>query len=241
MAPAAVRFVAFGGEHFVLLGLFLAGAVGVVLLGRSQRGTPRARRFSRVLAVAISCVAVPSQVLQLTPGYFSLGSSLPLQLCDLAWMAAVWALWTHGRVPVALTYFWGLTLSVQGILTPSLVETFPQPGYLAFWAMHFLIVWAALYLAFGLGLGPGWREYRATVAVTVGWAVLVFAFNSALGLNYGYLNHKPASASLLDPLGPWPVYVFVAIGLVLTGWALITWPWVLAGRRRDRRTPAAGG
>ena len=234
MAPAAVRFVAFGGEHFVLLGLFLAGAVGVVLLGRSQRGTPRARRFSRVLAVAISCVAVPSQVLQLTPGYFSLGSSLPLQLCDLAWMAAVWALWTHGRVPVALTYFWGLTLSVQGILTPSLVETFPQPGYLAFWAMHFLIVWAALYLTLGLGQGPRWREYRVAVLVTLVWAVVAYGFDVVLDVNYGYLVRKPASASLFDPLGPWPVYLMVATGLLLAVWALLTWPWT-------RRTPTSTG
>ncbi len=229
---AAERFVAFGAEHVALLVLFLAGAVGIVALGRAQRGTPRARRSSRVLAVAISCVTVPSQVLQLTPGSFSLGSSLPLQLCDLAWMAAVWALWTHGRVPVALTYFWGLTLSVQGILTPSLVETFPQPGYLAFWAMHFLVVWAALYLTLGLGLGPHWREYRVAVAVTLGWAVLVFAVNEVLEVNYGYLNAKPESASLLDLLGPWPAYVLAGLAILLAGWALITWPWVgVRGRR----------
>ena len=187
--------------------------------------------------MAISCVAVPSQVLQLTPGYFSLGSSLPLQLCDLAWMAAVWALWTHGRVPVALTYFWGLTLSVQGILTPSLVEAFPEPGYLAFWA-H------ALPDRVGRAL-PGLRaRSRSGVAGVPGHGRghprvggPGVRLQRALDLNYGYLNHKPASASLLDPLGPWPVYVFVALGLVLGGWALITWPWVVAGRRRDRRTP----
>jgi len=235
---AAERFVAFGAEHVALLALFLAGAVGIVALGRSQRGTPRARRSSRVLAVAISCVTVPSQVLQLTPGSFSLGSSLPLQLCDLAWLTAVWALWTHARVPVALTYFWGLTLSVQGIITPSLQEAFPDPGYLAFWALHFLIVWSAVYLTFGLGLGPGWREYRIAVAVTLAWAVLVFGINGLLDVNYGYLNRKPGSASLLDLLGPWPVYVLATLGILLGGWALITWPWVVAGRRRDRRTPA---
>ena len=163
--------------------------------------------------MAISCVTVPSQVLQLTPGSFGLGSSLPLQLCDLAWLAAVWALWTHARVPVALTYFWGLTLSVQGIITPSLQEAFPDPGYLAFWALHFLIVWSAVYLTFGLGLGPGWREYRIAVAVTLAWAVLVFGINGLLDVNYGYLNRKPGSASLLDLLGPWPVYVFAALGI----------------------------
>ncbi len=164
MLRAADRFATFGGEHLLLVGLFLVGAVAVVLVGRRQRGTPAARRFSRVYAVAIPCVTVPSQAFQLTPGDFDLATSLPLQLCDLAWVAAVWALWTHDRVPVALTYFWGLTLTVQGIITPSLGQAFPHPRYLAFWAMHFLVVWAALYLTLGLGLGPRWREYRVTVA-----------------------------------------------------------------------------
>jgi hypothetical integral membrane protein (TIGR02206 family) len=185
-----------------------------------------------VYAVVLACVTVPSQVFQLTPGDFDLGSSLPLQLCDLAWVAAVWALWTHDRVPVALTYFWGLTLTVQGIITPSLGQAFPHPRYLAFWAMHFLVVWAALYLTLGLGLGPRWREYRITVAVTLAWAVLVFAINSVLDVNYGYLNDKPGSASLLDLLGPWPAYVLAGLAILLAGWALITWPWVGVRRRR---------
>ncbi len=232
MLLAADRFATFSGEHLLLLGLFVVGAVAVVLVGRRQRGTPAARRFSRVYAVVLACVTVPSQVFQLTPGDFDLGSSLPLQLCDLAWVAAVWALWTHDRVPVALTYFWGLTLTVQGIITPSLGQAFPHPRYLAFWAMHFLVVWAALYLTLGLGLGPRWREYRITVAVTLVWAVLVFAINSVLDVNYGYLNDKPGSASLLDLLGPWPAYVLAGLAILLAGWALITWPWVGVRRRR---------
>ena len=104
MTAAAERFEAFGGEHFALLGLFLAGAVGIVAAraGRSA-GPPRPGWLLQPgrWRCAIPCVTVPSQVFQLTPGpTSSLGSSLPLQLCDLAWMTAVWALWTHGRVPV---------------------------------------------------------------------------------------------------------------------------------------------
>ena len=232
MLRAADRFATFGGEHLLLVGLFLVGAVAVVLVGRRQRGTPAARRFSRVYAVAIPCVTVPSQAFQLTPGDFDLATSLPLQLCDLAWVAAAWALWTHDRVPVALTYFWGLTLTVQGVVTPSLGQAFPHPRYLAFWAMHFLVVWAALYLTLGLGLGPRWREYRVTVAVTLAWAVLVFAVDTVLGVNYGYLVAKPASASLLDLLGPWPVYVLASLAVLLAGWALLTWPWVIVAGRR---------
>jgi uncharacterized membrane protein YwaF len=39
-------------------------------------------------------------------------------------------------------------------------------------------------------------------------------------------------------LGPWPWYLVPVAGLVLGAWALMTWPWVHAGRRRDTE---AGG
>jgi hypothetical integral membrane protein (TIGR02206 family) len=228
---AAERFEAHSPQHFLLLGLFLAGALAIVLLGRHQRGTPPARRTSRVLAVAVLGVAVPSQIYQLTPGDFDLGTSLPLALCDLAWLTAVWALWTHQRLPVSLTYYWGLTLTVQGILTPSLGQVFPDPRFFSFWGLHFLVVWSALYLTLGLGIGPTWHTYRLAVVVTAAWAGVVYVFDLVVDVNYGYLVRKPASGSLLDLFGPWPVYVLVSLGVLVAGWAVLTWPWERAGRR----------
>jgi hypothetical integral membrane protein (TIGR02206 family) len=240
---AADRFQAFTGQHYAVLVLLVVGAVALVRLGRARRGTPGGRRTGRVLAVLLTCVTVPSQVYQLTPGDYELGTSLPLQLCDVAWVAAVWGLWTHRPLAVALTYYWGLTLTVQGVVTPSLAEAFPHPRFWAFWGMHLLVVWSAFYLTLGLGLGPRWRDYRRAAAVTAGWAVAVYVVDVALGVNYGYLVHKPASASLLDPLGPWPVYLVVAAAVLLGVWALMTWPWaaLAGGSRPGRAEPRPGG
>jgi hypothetical integral membrane protein (TIGR02206 family) len=239
MATAAERFEAFSAQHYVVLLLFAVGAVAVVLLGRAHRGDPRAGAFARGWAVAIAFCGLASQAYQLTPGDFALSTSLPLQLSDLAWMAATWALWTRSPVPVALTYYWGLTLTVQAVVTPSLAEAFPHPRFFAFWALHLLVVWAALYLSLGLGVAPTWSTYAVTVVVTLVWAVLVYAFNTAVDVNYGYLNRKPGSASLLDLLGPWPTYVFVSLAILLAGWALMTWPWTAVRRRRRRRDATA--
>ena len=223
MTPLA--FKSFTPEHFGLIAGFLVVCVTLALVGRSHRGTDAELTFRRGFAIAIPCLTIPMQVLQLLPEDFDAGTSLPLQLCDLAWMTAIFALWTRNRYATALTYFWGLTFTVQGILTPSLGETFPDPRYFMFWGMHFLTVWAAVYLTFGLRVPVTWRTYRFAVACTAVWAAVVMVINELTGTNYGYLNEKPSSASILDALPGWPLYVVIEVGILVTVWALMTWPW----------------
>src|SRR5680860_1418663 len=233
MEMAAGEFETFGTSHLVMLIVFALGIWPVVRIGRGHRGTDAAVRFSRAFAVAIPLFTLPLQIIDFTPGEFDFATTLPIQLCDLAWLAATYALWTHRRYAVALTYYWGLILTSQGLLTPALVNDFPSPKFVAFWGVHLLIMWAAIYLTWGLGLRLTWRGFRSTVLTTLVWAVSVFTFNAITGTNYGFLNRKPSTPSLLDLMGPWPVYVVVEIGVVLLVWALITWPWVSASRRRE--------
>ncbi|MGH3562743.1 MAG: TIGR02206 family membrane protein, partial [Mycobacterium sp.] len=94
-----------------------------------------------------------------------------------------------------------------------------------------LVVWAAIYLTWGRRIRPQWRSYRVVVVVTVVWAAVTFVFNSIAGTDYGFLNGKPDTASLLDVLGPWPAYLLTAATLILIVWALMTWPWEWARRR----------
>lgn len=229
---AADEFTTFGTSHWVMIALFFAGIPAAVLLGRAVRGTDREVLVSRVFAVAIPCFTVPLQVIDFLPGNYSLQTTWPLQLCDLAWVAATVALWTRHRFFVALTYFWGLVLTTQALVTPDLASPFPDPKFLAFWGMHYLIVWAAIYLVWGLRRTPAWRDYATTVATTLVWLVTVFAINSALGTNYGFVNRKPPRGSLLDYLGPWPTYVLLEIVVIAAVWALMTWPWVRRGAQQ---------
>jgi hypothetical integral membrane protein (TIGR02206 family) len=235
----AGRFHAYGTSHQVVIVVLLVGAVLLVRFGRSHAGQAGADRLGKALALAILLFMVPLQVLYLTPAYWSLQRTLPLNLCDLAWMVAAYALWTHRRWAVALTYYWGLTLSTQAVITPDLAKDFPDPGFLLFWGMHLLIVWSAVYVAWGLRLTPDWRSYRTAVGLTAAWAVTAFAFNEVAGTNYGFLNAKPPTASILDLLGPWPWYVLAEVVIVCVVWALVTWPWVALARRRPTPTPAA--
>ncbi|HEX8758650.1 MAG TPA: TIGR02206 family membrane protein [Pseudonocardiaceae bacterium] len=227
-------FVAFGLSHGVVVVVLAAVAAALIVVGRRYRGTPTELLLSRAIAVVFAAFLVPVEVYWLLPGQPGMIDSLPLSLCDLAAMATLWALWSHSPTAFALTYFWGLTLTSQAFLSPELNgPDFPSLQFLSFFGMHSLVLWVAIYLTWGVGLRPDWRSYRITLLVTVGWVVVMFAFNHVAGTNYGFLNAKPTATSLLDLLGPWPWYIVTALALGATFWALITYPWT-------RRTHSAG-
>ncbi|MGH3757918.1 TIGR02206 family membrane protein [Actinophytocola sp.] len=237
MALAAEgEFTAYGPSHLLVLLVFAATAAGLVIAGRRYGRSARARLAGRIVAVAMLVVQVGMVVYSNTQSRFGVDHSLPLQLSDLVALSAVYALWSHRHWAFALTYYWGLVLSAQALFSPVLTgPDFPGRDFLVFWSLHLFVIWTAIYLTWGLGMRPGWRDYRTTIAVTVGWAAVAMIVNSLTGANYGFLNRKPEIDSILDVLGPWPWYLVPEIALVLGVWALMTWPWV---RRSARRQPA---
>jgi hypothetical integral membrane protein (TIGR02206 family) len=225
------EFSAYGPSHWAMLVVFVIGAAALVWIGRRQTAT-QARILGRVLG-ALTAVIYGS-VLVYSLRSPTIAGSVPLRLTDLATVAAAFALWSQRHWAFALTYYWGLVLSTQALISPVLVSPdFPHYQFLAFWAVHLLVVWAAIYLAWGRGMRPRWRSYRIAVFTTLVWAAVTFTFNSIAGTNYGFLNGKPANATLLDALGPWPLYLLTGGALVIIVWALMTWPW-----ERKREAPA---
>ncbi|MFC7492759.1 MULTISPECIES: TIGR02206 family membrane protein [unclassified Nocardioides] len=235
---AAERFTAYDASHFGALGVLILGAVLLVVAGRALGDRDPDDRLGKGLAVVIVAAVVPLQVLYFTPTYWSLDRTLPVQLCDVASVVAAYALWTHRRWAVALTYYWGLTLTTQAIATPDLATPFPEPLFLLYWLMHLSSVWAAVHLTWGRRLRPDWRGYRIAIAGTAVWVACVVVVNVVAGTNYGYLNEKPNSASILDLLGPWPWYVLAEAAIIATGWALITWPWVATASASPETEPS---
>jgi hypothetical integral membrane protein (TIGR02206 family) len=217
------QFVAYGPSYWAVIAVFVIGAVLLIWIGRRQTES-QARRLARVLAVVTAAIYAAMVIYTLIPP--SIHWSVPLRLTDLATVAAAYALWSQRHWAFALTYYWGLVLSVQALVSPALESPdFPHYEFLAFWAIHLLVVWAAIYLTWGRRMRPRWSSYRFVVVVTAVWAAVTFTFNRIADTNYGFLNWKPATASLLDVLGPWPVYIFTATALILIVWALMTWPW----------------
>ena len=222
-------FVLFGSAHLVALALCCAAAVALAWWGRRLRGLPAQILLSRTMAVAILITQAGMQTESMLPRNWDLRYSLPLQLCDLAWMIAIYALWTHRSWAFGLVYYWGLTMTFLAMLTPELFMGFPHFNFLMFFSAHAVVVIAGVYLAWGVGLRPTWRLYWLTLASTAAYAVVIHLFNRMAGTNYMFLNGKPEAATLLDYLGPYPLYVLVGVALALLVWGAMTWPWYWSG------------
>ena len=220
----ARQFTAYGPSHWAVLAVFAIGAVVFVWVGRRQTAQ-QARLLGRILGAVTALIYAAILIYIVTPP--SIDYSVPLQLTDLATVVGAYALWSQKQWAYALTYYWGLVLSTQALISPALQgPDFPHYQFLAFWAIHLLVVWAAIYLTWGRGMRPNWRDYRFAIVATLVWATVTFTFNSFAGTNYGFLNRKPSTASLLDVMGPWPWYIVAAATLIVIVWAMMTWPWI---------------
>jgi len=69
-----------------------------------------------------------------------------------------------------------------------------------------MLRWCVVPGLVGTGQPETWSVARAVMGVNV-FAALVGPFDYLYKTNYFYLRSKPANPSLLDFLGPWPIYI----------------------------------
>jgi hypothetical integral membrane protein (TIGR02206 family) len=156
-----------------------------------------------------------------------LAYSLPLQLCDVAIFIAAAALWTRRQLLVEITYFWGMAGTIQALLTPDLPQHFPSYPYFQYYIAHGGVVSAALLLVVGMRRHPRPWAVARVLALTVAYAALVGAVDALTGANYLYLRAKPPAPTLLDLLGPWPLYIVAATGMGVILFAILDAPFRL--------------
>ena len=211
------------------------GAVAATVIVAAV-AVPAARRrpvaVSRALAVLIGATYAVEHADFIARGDWEADFNLPLHLTDAVTLVSVAALWTARPLLVELTYFWALTASLQAVLTPDLGSAeYPDLLFWTFFITHGGAVVAALVLVVGRRLVPRRGAVRRVFAITAGFAVLAAAGNLLTGGNYMFLREKPRSATLLDAMGPWPVYIPVAAALALLLFRLLDEPF---RRRRER-------
>jgi len=208
----------FGPTHLLLLAAIVA--IGW-LLCRECRRNPGCRRAIR-LALGIG-IAV-NEIVWWTFRYAHEGvrlTNLPLQLCDVTLWATVIACLAPIPIVVEFAYFAGLTGAGMALLTPDLWSPWPSYPAIYFFIAHGGIVIGVAILVFGKVCPPRPRAMWRAFGILLVYAGVVGAFNAIFGTNYMYLCRRPASGSLLDFFGPWPVYLLSGAAAALVLFALL--------------------
>jgi len=192
---------------------FVAALLVLLVRARPSLGAP----VRWALAAGIVGLVAFELKVAADEGWLSWKTVLPLELCDAALVLAVFTLLCPRRAPAEVVYFWAGSGTLLAMLTPELPWSFPRWEFVVFFGLHGLVLVAAMVLVFGLGLRPRPRAPRRMLGITAGWAAFVSLVNLVLGTNFMYLRHKPTVATLLDWMGPWPVYIGVggAVALIL--------------------------
>jgi hypothetical integral membrane protein (TIGR02206 family) len=206
-------FRLFSPAHVAALALVAgsATALTVAVRRRPERG-PLVR-----WTLAALLVAATSGFLAATArgGRLGVWDLVPLHLCDFLILVAVYALVRAGRAAAELLWFWGMSGTLLAMITPDLWETWPDWRFVTYFLLHGGVVAAAAVLTLGLGLHPRpgapWRVWAFTNLYAAVVGIVDFAFRK----NFLYLRHKPGAETILDALGPWPVYVFIVDGVAL--------------------------
>ncbi|HEX3674604.1 MAG TPA: TIGR02206 family membrane protein [Rhizomicrobium sp.] len=222
------KFVLFGTQHLIVMALTFAIPAVLALVMHQMRSA----RFDAAVRTGFAAVLIGTwiawYVLFISRGWLTLGNALPMNLCDWTTIAVLIACIRPGQKAFELAYFWALAGTMQGLVTPDVNFSFPEPQFVVFLLGHGAIIAAVIYLTFGTGLRP----VPASILRAAGWS-LVYAAAAGLtdwllDVNYGFFRAKPGHATVFDFMPAWPAYIpeMIALGILAT--VVLYAPWFVA-------------
>lgn len=238
MMHAVTAFRPFSTEHGIA---FLAGAGCIAALIFAGRKGGNARKLATAVLAFCNLAAYPMNLAAwMAPGLTpAMDNLLPFHLCDIAAITAGFALLLRKHTLAAVTYFWGLAATFQALLTPAISVGFPAWAFITFFIQHFAIVGAALFLPIVDGWRPErpwWKTPLKIYVLTVIYLLCAMGINALLGTNFAFASRPPDNPSLIDHLGPWPVYLISLNVICLAVFLLLALPF-LRHRKTDGTNP----
>ncbi|MEX2218412.1 MAG: TIGR02206 family membrane protein [Phycisphaerales bacterium] len=235
-------FAPFSPPHAAAVAVCAGMMVAACRLGRRfGRGSARERRLRIAWGVAIVAMALARAGWYFLPSRFDITSSLPLHICDLGLAVAALAMLTGWRPWQTLLYFWGIGLSTQAFITPTLNFGVGFAEFYLFWIGHTMVVGSAVYDLVVGGYRPRAADLALAMAATLVYVALMLPLNLWLDANYGFVGPgTPSNPTLVDAFGPWPWRVGVIVALGALGFVMLWAVWPLSRRVLGGRGPARG-
>jgi hypothetical integral membrane protein (TIGR02206 family) len=214
-------FVMFSVSHFVMIALLFIGSWFLF----SQKERLKAKDWRRIeigAALSLLIIEIVYHLWMIKIGIWHVSHALPLELCSISLILAIILLWTRKLFIYELLLFTALLGASQAIFTPLLHFDFPHFRFVHFFYTHLMMIWVALFFTWVKGYRPTiWSVLKLLIFLNI-LLPIIMAINKLVTGNYMFLNHKPTTGSLLDFLGPYPIYIFSMEGLLIV-LSLVIW------------------
>ncbi len=210
-------FQLFGPPHLMALAILVAVNLSFLFLRRTPNVAVR-RGVRYALAAILLLDELGWHLWNVHVGIWQIQTMLPLHLCSVMVYLSAIMLISKNYTLYEFVYFLGIGGASQAFITPDAgIYGFPHFIFFQVLISHGAIITAGIYMTVVEGYRPTWQSVKRVAIITNVYLVLVGIVNWAIGSNYLFLARKPASASLMDFLGPWPWYIISleVVGLVM--------------------------
>lgn len=159
---------------------------------------------------------------------WTIQTMLPLQVCSLLVWFGAFMLVTKNYHIYEFMYFMGIGGAIQALATPDLgIYGYPHFRFFQTFISHGLIVTSAIYMTTVEGFRPTWKSILRVAIWMNLYLIPIYFINNAIDSNYLFVNHKPETASLLDALPDWPIYILYMEGLGVVTFLILYIPFVI--------------
>lgn len=203
-------FQLFGLSHWIAIFLFFFMVIFLPWFSKTHLEVRHQNLIGNILITLVFINYPIWVVLEFIAGTFDFKLHLPLHLCRFANLLLPIALfWKNDKI-FQILYFWGMSAIFQAIFTPDIIHDFPHFHYFRYFFAHQLMVISIIYYVVVFKMKPTIHGLKnAFLALNI-FLLVAFISNKFLGSNYFWIMDKPPAGSILDFMGPWPWYIFVA-------------------------------
>jgi hypothetical integral membrane protein (TIGR02206 family) len=228
-----IEFHSFGAQHLSALTVFALCMLATVWCIRNFDERQNLL-FSRRISIFLVITVVIFSAIKIYFNRFNLLIDLPISLCNLFAVLAPLLFWRPNQRRLEVIYFLVMAGTLQAMLTPDLYVGFPSNEFFKYWIVHGGLVVLVIHNIFAFQMYPRLKG----ILITFGWlnvySLALYGLNLLMGANYLYLMHKPGNASVLDLLGPWPLYILVGELLAMVFFALFYLPFIFVNKTDPR-------
>ncbi|NOV03790.1 YwaF family protein [Paenibacillus planticolens] len=201
-------FVPYTAPHFIIIAILVILAIFMYRFKSIIRNNSTIRKI--VISALLLGLILPEVILYVwyaVEGLWDVKYTLPLELCSISQLLAIFMLLTRSRLLYQIVFFAGIGGALQAMLTPDLDYPFPHFRFFHFFIVHIAIILAPLYMTWIEKYRPTWKSIGITMIFLNILLVIVGSVDYWLKSNYMFLRHKPEAASILNLLGPYPYYL----------------------------------